>query len=98
MQENFTSNFVNISEVKCTNPKLRKQKQKPNKLIKSYKIGSDATNDVLADEPHNDKAEKIETVKTKSVPPPPPTSQKAESSGSNLLPYCTALLAAMLIL
>jgi len=61
---------------------LRKQKHKPNKLIKSDKT-SDTNKDVLADEPHSDKIEKKEIAQAKSKQPlRTPTHQMGGASSS----------------
>jgi len=81
-------NIVNISEVKCSNPKQRKEKLMKTKIVKSDKTSSATANDVLADEPHSDEANKGGGNKS-AKPLPLPTAQ--ESSSSNHKNYLTLL-------
>merc|ERR1719376_1287638 len=86
----FARNWLEITEteVKCTNPKQRKQRQTKKIMIKSDKVISDTENDVLADEPHSDKVEK--KSEDKPAPPlPSPTSQDGSSSSN--IKDCMAL-------
>jgi len=94
VRKNFNPNHVKISEVKCTNPKQRKQKQAKNKMINSDKGESNMENDVLADEPHSDKVEAKK--EDKSAPPlATPTSHEESSSSNNK--NCMAVIAVSIL-
>merc|ERR1719206_1293417 len=95
----FARSWLEITEtdVKCTNPKQRKQKQTKDKIIKSDQIKLDTDNDVLAEEPHSDKVE-AKSEKKSAPPLPSPTSQEGSRSSNNKssMPVIAVLLLGLL--
>merc|ERR1712013_42516 len=92
----FARSWLEITEteVKCTNPKQRKQKQAKYNIINGDKRESSMKNDVLADEPHSEKVE-AKSEKKSAPPLPSPTSQEESNSSNDK--NCMAVIAVSIL-